>query len=53
MNQEVKSEHFTVKSAKRVVIFQASLKLVRKEARAQLSSRNNKHLTSHGSNHLK
>ena len=45
----VKSECFPVMSAKRVVIYKASLKLVRGEAGVQLSSKDNKHLTSHRS----
>ena len=38
--QMVKSEqHFAVTSAKMVAVFQASLKLVRKEATAQISNK--------------
>ena len=37
---------------KRVTAFQASLKLVQEGAGAQLSNKDNNHLTSHGSNYL-
>ena len=47
MYNEVKSEQYF---AKRVAFFQASLNLVREEARAQFCNKDNKHLTSHGSN---
>ena len=44
----MKSEpHLAVTSAKRVAVFRASLKLVRKEAGAQLSNKDNKCLTSY------
>ena len=50
---KVKSEQcFVVESAYRVAIFQVSLKLVREEVRTQLSNKDNKHSTSHGSKHL-
>ena len=43
MQNKVKSEQsFAVTSAKRVAFFQASLKLVREEAGAQLSNNDNK-----------
>ena len=50
MHNQVKSEQsFPVTSTKRVAIFQASLKLVRKEAGSQFSNKDNTHLTSHES----
>ena len=52
-HNKVKSEQcFAVTSAKRVAVFQASLKVVIEEVGAQLSKRDNKHLTSQGSNCL-
>ena len=43
MCSKVKSEQcFAVTNAKSVAIFQASLKVVRKEARTQLSKKDNK-----------
>ena len=43
MHKSVKSEHcFAVTGAKRVAVFQASLKLVREEACAQLSKNDKK-----------
>ena len=48
-HNKVKSEqHFAVTSAKRVAVFQASLKVVREDTSAQLSKRDNKHSTSQG-----
>ena len=41
MHNKVKPEHFDVMSTKRVVIFQANLKLARKEAEAYLSTNDN------------
>ena len=53
IHNKVKPEqHFVVTSAKRVAVFQASLKVVRKEAGAKLSKRDNQCSTSQGSNHL-
>ena len=53
IHNKVKSEqHFAVTSAKRVAVFQASLKVVREEAGVQLSKRDNKCSTSQGSNCL-
>ena len=53
IHNKVKSEqHFAVTSAKRVAVFQASLKVVREEVGAQLSKRDNKCSTSQGSNCL-
>ena len=50
MCNRIKSKHpFAVTSAKRVVVFQASLELVRKQAGAHLSNKDNKHSTFHGS----
>ena len=50
IHNKVKSEqHFTVTSAKGVTVFQASLKVVREEAGAQLSKKDNKCSTSQGS----
>ena len=50
MCNKVQSEQcFAVTSAKSVASFQASLKWVREEARAKLSSRGNKCWTSYGS----
>ena len=50
IHNKVKSEQcFAVTSAKRVPVFQVSLKVVREEAGAQLSSKDNKHTTSQGS----
>ena len=47
IHNKVKSEqHLAVTSAKRVAVFQAILKVVREEAGAQLSKRDNKHSTS-------
>ena len=52
-HNKVKSEQcFAVTSAKRVAVFQANLKVVREDAGAQLSKRDNKRSTSQGSNHL-
>ena len=49
----VKSEqYFTGTSAKRVAVFQASLKVVREEAGAQLSNKDNKCSTSQGIKYL-
>ena len=49
----VKSEQcFTVISAERVAVFQASLKAVREEAGAQLFNEDNKCSKSQGSKHL-
>ena len=39
IHNKAKSEHFAVTSAKRVTVFQASLKVVREEAGAQLSKK--------------
>ena len=48
MNNKVKSEQIlTVASAKRVAVFQVSMKVVEEEARGQPSNRDNKLLTSH------
>ena len=53
MHNKVKSEQcFAVISAKKVAIFQASLKLVREDEKPQLSNMHNKCLTPHRSNHL-
>ena len=50
MHTKVKSEQcLAVTSAKRVAVFQASLKLVRKEAGVQLPYKDNKQLTSQSS----
>ena len=47
MYNKVKSEqHSAVRSAKRVAIFQASLKLVREGAGSKLSNKDNKHSNS-------
>ena len=43
---------FALPSAKRVAVFQASLKVVREDASAQLSNKDNICLTSQGSKHL-
>ena len=49
MHNKVKSEqHYAVISAKRVAVFQATLKLVREESRAKLPNRNNAHSPSQG-----
>ena len=54
LQKKVKSEQrFAVTSAKRVAVFQANLKVVREDAGAQLSKRDNKHSTSQGSNRLR
>ena len=45
-NKVKPEQHFAVTSVKRVTIFQASSKLVRGEAGAQLSNKDNKHLVS-------
>ena len=51
MHSKVKSEqYFAVRRAKRVAVFQASLKVEREEAGTQLSNKDNKHSTSQGSN---
>ena len=53
MCNKVKSEqHFVVTGSKRLAIIQASLKLIKEEARAKLSNKDNKCLTSHESIHL-
>ena len=53
MQNQVKSEQwFAVTRAKWVAVFQASLKVVRQEAGAQLFNIDNKHLRSQGSKHL-
>ena len=53
IHNKLKSEqHFAVASAKRVAVFQASLNIVREEISAQLSDKDNKHLTFQGSKHL-
>ena len=50
IHSKVKSEQYlAVTSAKRVAVFQASLNVVREEAGAQLSNKDNKHSTSQGS----
>ena len=50
---KVKSEqYFAAPSAKRVAVFQGSLKLVREEAGAQISKKKDKFSTSQESNHL-
>ena len=50
IHNKVKSEQcFAVTSAKRVAVFQAILKVVREEAGAQLSNKDNKCSTSQGS----
>ena len=48
-NKAQAEQHFTVTSAKRVAVLQVSLKVVREEAGAQLSNKDNKHSTSQGS----
>ena len=50
IHNKVKSEIFAVKAAKGVTIFQASL--IREETVSQISNKDNKHSTSHGSNHF-
>ena len=53
MHNKVTSEqHFAVTCGKRIPFFQASLKLVREEAAAQLSNNDNKCSTSQESKHL-
>ena len=53
MQNKVKSEQcFKVTTARRVAVFQASLKVVREEAGAHLSKRDNNNSTSQGSKHL-
>ena len=53
MHNKIQSvQCFVVMSAKRVAVFQARLKLVREEARAQLSNKENEGLTCHWSNCL-
>ena len=50
IHNKVKSEQcFAVTSANRIAVFQASLKVVREEAGAQLSKRDNKCSASQGS----
>ena len=48
MCNKVKSEHFAMRSANRVAVFQAILKLASEEAGSQLYNKDNKQLTSHG-----
>ena len=53
MHNKVKSEqHFAVTSAKRWAVFLESLKVVREEAGAHISNKDNKHSTSWESKHL-
>ena len=52
IDDKVKIRNFDVTTAKRVAVFQASLKVVREEARAQLSNKDNKHSVSQGANCL-
>ena len=53
MHNKVKSEQcFAVTSAKKVAFFQLNYKLRGEEAGTQLSSKDNKHLTSHILTHL-
>ena len=50
LHNKIKSQqHFVVTSANRVTVFQASLKVVREEAGAQLFNKDNKHSASQGS----
>ena len=47
-NKATSEQHFAVTIAERAAVFHGSLRLVREEAGAQLSNKDNEHLTSHG-----